>query len=181
MGIPEDIEVMEKLLAELIVKYEQYFLGLERREPLKLLAEVEKLSRKYQSSSIINTMQTFKYNTLKSRLVSYKQYWSRTNRLIEEGKYSRDRFKMDIHTKRQPSKPDVEKPVANTESEQFYKQYIQARKECNLPVDNVTREMVSDIVEKHKRAVMEKYRCNDVELRVTVENGNPKLKLRPKS
>jgi hypothetical protein len=40
--------------------------------------------------------------------------------------------------------------------------------------------MVADIVEKHKRAVMEKYQCNDVELRVTVENGNPKLKLRPK-
>ncbi|MEI8355957.1 MAG: MXAN_5187 C-terminal domain-containing protein [Deltaproteobacteria bacterium] len=181
MRIPEDIELFEKLLAELIVKYEQYFLGLERREPLKLLSEVEKLSRKYQNSTITNTMQTFKYNTLKSRLVSYKQYWCRTNRLMEEGKYSRDRFKMDIHAKLQQSNPVGEKPAANSESEQLFREYIQARKECNLPVENITREMVADIVEKHKRAVMEKYRCNDVELRVTVENGNPRLKLRPKS
>lgn len=183
MGIQEDITSFEKGLNELIVKYEQYFLGIEKREPLKLLEEMEKLSRRYQSSSIINTMLTFKYNTLKARLVSYKQYWNRTNRLMEEGKYSRDRFKMEIHTKTKdqiPRQPEA-KSGLNTEKELIYQQFIEARKACNLPVDNVTREMVSELVEKHKSAVMAKYRCDDVELRITIENGNPRLKLRPKS
>ena len=46
MAIQEDIAFFEKGLNELIVKYEQYFLGIEKREPLKLLDEMEKLSRR---------------------------------------------------------------------------------------------------------------------------------------
>jgi hypothetical protein len=126
-------------------------------------------------------MLTFKYNTLKSRLVSYKQYWNRTNRLIEEGKYSRDRFKMEIHEKvRLPAQVGVKSEI-NAETEHIYQQFLQARKACNLSIDNVTREMVTEIVEKHKLAAMKKYKCNDVEFCVTVENGNPKLKIRPRS
>jgi hypothetical protein len=181
VGVVEDIELFEKGLNELIVRYEQYFLGLEKREPLKLLEEVERHSRKYQGNNIVNTMLTFKYNALKARFVSYKHYWNKTNRLIEEGKYSRDRFKMEIHGKARPSIPVAAQPQANSESEQIYQQFVRARKECNLPVENMTREMVMEIVEKHKCAAMKKYNCKDVELRVTVENGNPKLKIRPRS
>ena len=72
-------------------------------------------------------------------------------------------------------------PGLNMEKELLYQQFIEARKACNLPVDNVTREIVSELVEKHKSAVMAKYRCDDVDLSITIENGNPRLKLRPKS
>ncbi len=82
MGISEDITLFEKNLNDLIIRYEHYFLGLEKREPLKQLEEVERLSRRYVGSDIINTMLTFKYNSLKARLISYKQYWNRTLRLI---------------------------------------------------------------------------------------------------
>ncbi len=181
MGIPEDIELFEKSLNDLIIRYEQYFLGLEKREPAKQLDEVEKLSRKYLSSNIVNTMMTFRYNSLKSRFASYKHYWSRTTRLIEEGKYSRDRFKMQIHQKAMPEKQVIEKNKISSEMEQIYQQFVKARKECNLPVDNITREFVAEVVGKHKHSAMNKYKCEDVELRITIENGSPKLKIRPKS
>ncbi len=180
MGITEDIALFEKTLNELIVKYEHYFLGLEKRQPLKLLEEVERLSRNYTGSDIINTMLTFRYNSLKSRLASYKQYWTRTMRLIEDGKYSRDRFKMGIHSKPDAPAPEKAQPEKDQETESIYRQFIQARRECNLPVNTVTEEMVTRLVEKHKRAALEKYGCSEVELRITVENGNPKLKIRPR-
>ncbi len=180
MGITEDIVLLEKKLNELIVKYEHYFLGLEKREPVKLLEEVEKISRSYTGRDIINTMLTFRYNSLKSRLASYKQYWTRTMRLIEEGKYSRDRFKMDIHSKPGSPKAEKEEQLNEPEMEWIYREFIQARTECNLPVNAITKEMVVGLVEKHKRAAMERYGCSDVELRIAVENGNPKLKIRPK-
>jgi len=182
VGISEDIALFEKKLNELIIKYEHFFLGLEKREPLKLLEEVEKLSRSYSGSDIINTMFTFRYNSLKSRLSSYRQYWSRTMRLMEEGKYSRDRFKMDIHSRPDPSAPTSEKEQhqCDPEMESIYREYIQARTECNLPVNSITKEMVIGLVEKHKRAALERYGCPDVELRIAVEDGNPKLKIRPK-
>ncbi len=180
MGIAEDITLFEKNLNDLIIRYEHYFLGLEKREPLKQLEEVEKLSRKYIGSDIVNTMLTFKYNSLKARLISYKQYWNRTLRLIEEGKYSRDRFKMDINSKDTPPEQDVSEKSGGDEMELIYRQFIRARRECNLPVDGINREKVVEIVEKHKRTALEKYRCADVEMRIAVENGNLKLKIRPK-
>ena len=83
MGLSEDIALFELNLNELIIKYEQYFLGLEKREPLKLLEEVERYVRKYHGAHISNTMLKFKFNSVVARFSSYKQYWNRITRLIE--------------------------------------------------------------------------------------------------
>lgn len=188
MGIQEDIVLFEQSVNELIIKYEQYFLGLEKREPLGLLGVVESLARKYQGYQIINTMMKFKYNTAIARLNSYKQYWSRVNRLIEEGKYSRDRFKMEMHLKdklpeRAPKErplPVEEKIVTNPEIESLYRTYLEARQVCHLPIDNITREMIAAGIGKQKPLIMEKYNCKGVEFRVVIEEGMPKIKARPK-
>ncbi len=87
---------------------------------------------------------------------------------------------MDINSKDTPPGQDFSETSGADEMELIYRQFIRARKECNLPVDGINREKVVEIVEKHKRAALEKYRCADVEMRIAVENGNLKLKIRPK-
>ena len=47
MAIVDDILKLDQQLSELISKYEQYFIGLEKREPLPLLGEVQKIVRRY--------------------------------------------------------------------------------------------------------------------------------------
>ena len=181
MGMAEDIDAFEHKLGELIIKYEQYFLGVERREPLKLLAEVERAARTYQNVYIVNTMLKFKYNTTVARLVSYKQHWQRTLRLMEEGKYSRDRFKMELHQQQGRAVPKEPAQKEPGEIDTLYQAYIAARRECNLPVKNVTPDMIAAVVEKQKPAIKEKYRCAAVEFRVVIEGGQPKIKARPKT
>ena len=105
MGIPEDIARLEIDLRELIIKYEQYFFGIEKREPLRMLDAVERAVRRYQNVNIPNTSQRFKYDSLVSTLSVHKQKWVRTNRLIEEGKYQRDRFRMSLHQKEKAVEP----------------------------------------------------------------------------
>ena len=189
MGIPEDVALFEQFLSQLIVKYEQYFLGLEKREPVRLLQEVERLGRKYQPFQIINTMTKFKYNAAIARLNSYKQYWTRINRLIEEGRYSRDRFKMEMHQKNndaghQPGK--AAQPVMDEknnpcqEADLVYRSYLEARKACNLPVESITPEKVAAALEKQKPLIMSKFNCKKVEFTVVIEEGTPKIKARPK-
>ncbi len=180
MGIPEDIALFEQSLNELVIKYEQYFLGLEKREPLKLLAVVEHCVRQYANVSIVNTMYKFKYNTLVARFCSYKQYWNRINRLIEEGKYSRDRFKLAMHQGKPQATPSAPAPKPDTEESSLYRQYIEARKACSLPVDNITPTMIATALEKQKPAIVSKYGCDNVEFRVVIEGGTPKIKARPK-
>jgi len=177
MGIIEDVELLERSLKELIIKYEQYFIGLEKREPLKLLEEVERLSRRYNAASVTNTMLLFRYNSLKSRLVSYRQYWNRINRLIDEGRYSRDRFKMqrNLTAGPQPAPAATESKV-----DQVYREYTEACRLCNIPTANISKEAIATTLAKHQAAIREKYQCGDLEFRVLVEDGKPKIKARPK-
>lgn len=181
MGIQEDIIFLENSIAELVVKYEQYFLGLEKREPLKLCEDVERFIRRYNTSTIINTMFKFKFNTLVGKFNSYKQYWTRINRLIEEGKYSRDRFKMARHLAEGAPKPVMERQSAPSDNsiDTVFQHYLEARKKCNLPTDNINREAMASVLEKQREALKSKHSCADVEFRVVIENGAPKLKARP--
>ena len=183
MGIPEEISLFEQNLNELIIKYEQYFLGLEKRAPLNLLDEVEKASRKYQGYQIVNTMMKFRYNSAIAKLNSYKQYWNRINRLIDDGKYSRDRFKMEMHQNEvRPAAHEKQhsRDTMDPEIERIFRQFIEARKSCNLPVASVTPEIIASAIDKQKPVILNKYHCSMVEFVVVVEEGTPKIKVRPK-
>lgn len=180
MGVAEDIELFERSLKELTIKYEQYFLGLEKREPVKLLEEVDRLSRRYTAAAINNSMLLFKYNSLKSRLVSYRNLWNRTIRLMEEGKYSRDRSRLE--RRQEPAhQPSPQERGGDGEADQVFRQYLDACRACNLPTDNLTRERIADTIAKSRSAIKEQYQCSDLEFRVVVEDGKPKIKARPKA
>jgi hypothetical protein len=181
MGIPEDIARLEHDLRELIIRYEQYFCGIEKREPLLLLEEVERCARRYQNVSITNAMHKFKYNSLIATLCVHRQKWTRTNRLIEEGKYNRDRFKMSLHQRRSEDRP-TPAPVdkSSNQLDRIYRDFLEARTACNLPIDHLSKDMIASAIERQKPAIMAKYRCNDVEFAVIIEDGKPRLKARPK-
>lgn len=182
MGLVEEISLLEEQLNALIIKYEQYFLGLEKREPLRLLNKVDQAFRRYLSSTIVNTMVKFKLNSLTARFNTYKRQWVRINRLIDEGKYSRDRFKMEMHDldQGQRHQPEAgERRESDEAMEELFRQFIQARQECNLPVANITPGMIAEAVEKQKPAIKEKYHCDAVEFKVVIEGGKPKIKARP--
>lgn len=181
MAIQEDIAFLESSIKELIVKYEQYFLGIEKREPLKLCEDIERFIRRYNTSLIINTMMKFRFNTLVGKFNSYKQYWGRITRLIEEGKYSRDRFKMERHLAEGAPRHHIEPHEKNepNDLEIVFQHYLEARRKCNLPTDNISRETMFSVIETQRETLKNKHRCADVEFLVVIENGAPKLKARP--
>ena len=187
MGVAEEIALFEQRLNELIISYEQYFIGIEKREPIKLLTEVERLGRKYLSVPIVNTMMKFKYNAIMARFNSYKQYWNRINNLIDEGKYSRDRFRMELHRKNrdsaQPVKDEQVLPgekSTDIEIDTIYEKFIEARKACHLPVGSITHDMIAAAIEKQKPLIISKFKCSTVEFKVVIEEGMPKIKARPR-
>ncbi|SNB47657.1 MXAN_5187 C-terminal domain-containing protein [Geobacter sp. DSM 9736] len=183
MGLAEDIILFEKDLNELIIRYEQYFLGIEKRAPLKLLEKVERYVRRYSGTPIVNTMLKFKFTSISARFNSYKQYWNRINTLIEEGRYSRDRFKMEMHHAPdrvvKPAAALDEKATPASETDNLYRQYIEARQACNLPVNNITPALIDTLVAQQKPEIMKKYQCDKVEYKVVIEGGTPRIKVRP--
>ncbi len=180
MAIAEDVILLDQKLSELITRYEQYFIGLEKREPLLLLGEVEKLVRRYTGVPINNTMYKHRFTMLVARLNTYREHWNRILKLMEEGRYSRDRFISDLHL-RQKGKPEKREPdsppaPAEADLDRLVHEFREARKACNLPVDKVTRELVAATIEKQKPALAAKLGTDNFAFRVVIEDGKPKLK-----
>lgn len=181
MAIADDVILLDKKLSELIIKYEQYFIGLEKREPLALLAEVEKLVRRYTGTPINNTMYKYRFTSLVARLNTYREHWSRILKLMEEGRYSRDRFISDLHMRQRqtPERKQAEEPSpSSTESDldRLVHEFREARKACNLPVHTITRELIAATIEKQKPALIAKLGTEHFAFRVVIEDGKAKLK-----
>ena len=179
MGIAEDLFIIETRLKELITRYEQYFMGLEKREPIKASEELDKLVRRYATTPINNTMYKHRYNNLVARLSSYRQHWTRILREIEEGRYSRDRFRAKLHESQNStatlSRP--EQPVAkDTELDRIYSELVEARRSCKLSIDGMTREQLAETLDKQRPQLTQKLGTNEIQFRVVVENGKPKIK-----
>jgi hypothetical protein len=183
MGVAEDILRLEQELRELITKYDQYFYGIEKREPLRLLDSVDRLAKRYQNVSIPNAMQRFKYDQLVSSLNVHRQKWIRITRQIEEGKYVREAFKASQpKTEQPPSTPaPVAAPSFDQQVDRIYNDYCNARAACNLSVDGISRDKIAQVIQDKTPAIKNKYHCQEVEFFVVVENGKPSLKARQKT
>jgi hypothetical protein len=180
MAISDDVVLLDQKLNELIIRYEQYFIGLEKREPLQLMGEVEKLVRRYTGKPINNTMYKHQYTMLVARLNTYREHWNRILKLMEEGRYSRDRFISDLHLRRKgkPERRLPDTPLAQAESDldRLVREIREARKACNLPVDTITRELVESTIEKQKPILAARLGTENIAFRVVIEDGKPKLK-----
>jgi hypothetical protein len=180
MAIAEDVVILDQKLNELIKKYEQYFIGLEKREPLQQLGDVEKLVRRYTGTPINNTMYKHRFNTLVARFNTYREHWNRILKLIEEGRYSRDRFISDLHMRQQskPAKVAATTAAASDDADidRLVTEFREARKACNLPIDKITRELVAATIEKQKPALVAKLGTEHLAFRVVIAEGKPKLK-----
>lgn len=184
MAIADDILKLEQQLSELISKYEQYFIGLEKREPYTLLVEVQKLVRRNTGVPINNTMYKHRFNMLVARLNTYREHWNRILKLMEEGKYSRDRFISDLHQRQHvtPESKHDEAELPDTESDldRIVREFREARKLCSLPSEKVTRELISASIERQKPLLTAKLGTGNFTFKVVVEDGKPKIKARPR-
>lgn len=84
---------LEEEMEALKARYDQYFLGIERREPNRWREEVKKKVLRLKGAFTRNTGLKFKIQSLHARFISYERLWLRSAREKEEGTYRRDLFK----------------------------------------------------------------------------------------
>ncbi|GMR04853.1 MAG: hypothetical protein BMS9Abin23_0767 [Thermodesulfobacteriota bacterium] len=197
MSEKQDLELLDRNLTRLKIEYEQYFMGILKREPLKLREDVEMTVRQFTYKKITNTALQFKFNSLVARFNSYRQYWTRTLRAIEEGTYTK-RAETSLITRgadgdgreeRAVTTPPLKNsraagkgtPTAHDmELDRAYKEYLEARVRCNKPVKGLTLEKFFDTVKKSREKIEKNYGVKETELKVIEKDGTVKLALRPK-
>lgn len=199
MGILEDIDILETKIARLKIEYEQYFLHVIKKQPIPLREDIDRLVNSYHGRNVGSSAQKFRLNNLVSKYNTYKNYWNRTLRAIEEGTYHRqaeggmaDATPPPLNTPSQPQTQDkarqpepptaAARPAAAAPSpaDDIYNRYIAARKECNESTAGISRESLAKSVEEYKKKVMEQYNAKDVEIRVAIKDGKSKLLIVPK-
>src|SRR6266702_1040947 len=102
---------IEEEVEGLKARYEMYFLGLERREPVRDRNELKRQVAKLKGEFVRNTGLKFRIQTLHARFLSYERMWMRSAREKEEGTYRRDVFKARLRAHKDEPAAPAEKPA----------------------------------------------------------------------
>jgi hypothetical protein len=194
MGIAEDLNLLDRKLADLKVQYEHYFLALARTEPLKLRAEVQGLIARWNGERITNTMHKFRYQALVGRFNSLITLWNRTVREIEEGTFKGDLFRVSLHEQERREKEERRsKLFAKTRGpgggedagatsragdDALYQELLAARAACGQKGE-MTRERFEKLLAGQRSEIGKRYDCSEVTFKVKVEKGKVKLVAKP--
>jgi len=179
MGIDEDILALEAKIVRLKADYEQYFQRVIKREPIQQREEIERTILRYTGVPINNTSLKFRFSTSVSKFTSYKQYWKRTLRMIEEGTYKR-RAESGGATINTPPPSPVATPVPKTTTaaalgrggmKNAYEKYLNSREKCGESTKDVTYEKF----QKRIAAQQKKLGAEGKHLKVFVKDGKTKI------
>ncbi len=175
-AIERELGGIEQSQRELEILYEQYFAGVEKREPSRLREAVARRLRHFANRRIMQTDLRFRYQGLATRHHSYTGYWDRILRLIDEGRYVRQKSHLKPPAELSGAAPA---PVAD-EVDLLYRELLAARQALAQPGPPPERQQVATFLEKQREKIREKFGDREVEFRVVTEEGKPKIKVRAK-
>lgn len=194
MGIKEDLDMLDAKITKLRVDYEQYFAKVLKKEPAVLRDEIDRLILRYSNQRINSTSLRFRYSTLTSKYSSYKQFWNRILRQIEEGTYERGAA-IGARLPAAPVIPELsqrpeatpfpsgglkEELLVNDKFKNVYQQFVEAKKTAGESVVDMSYEKFTQAIAQQTEKVKKDLNCNDVEYKVVVKDGKAKITLVPK-
>lgn len=185
--LEQTLNEIQSKMKELEIAYEQYFAGVEKREPQKARKLLEERLRYLSHQPIFRTSTKFHYQQLATRFQSYKQHWDRILRLMDEGKYHRHLTLANSRKKlpatenpRLETVPSSGDPSQSNETDRLLNQLVEARKACGLSGPALTREKIDQFLASQKQKVVEKFGDRPVEFQVDISSGKPQIKVRLK-
>ncbi len=169
----EDIETLYQNIMRLKREYEQYFSRILDREPLELRREVERAILRYTSTPINNTALKFRLNTVVATFNSYRQYWNRMLRAMEEGRLRRSPETGAFVSVERPVQGET--PAPDDPLKKVYEEYINLKKQHQGASAEISFERFKKTIEEQKRKLQESRGIKDVEPRTVVKDGKVRI------
>ena len=174
-----ELATLRDRLEALRSKYDRYFMGLERIPPDKIRSE---LARDLRNSKLENTHKTamkFRFNNVRQRMNTYTRYWDRIMRLIEEGRFKRERGSLQKMGGPPAAPPDEPGGGGGAEKERaVYDSWKKAQTEVGRSSD-VDFERFQQKLAKQRQAQKDKFGWDDVSYSVRVKDGKVALVAKP--
>ncbi len=199
--LAESVQAIEEELEALKARYEQYFLGIERREPVHTREELKRNVARLKGAFTRNAGLRFRIQALHARYLSYERLWLRGSREREEGTYRRDLFKARLHARdararekgegavgddaaaapaSRPAPTPVPGGVGEAQLRALFDAYVDAKRRCNEDVSRLTYEAVARSVTRQLPELMTRFKAKSVDFKVEVKDGRAVLKAIPK-
>jgi len=170
-----ELNQIEQEMKNLEIAYEQYFMGVEKREPFHQRQQLTKQVRQLVNRYIPQVDLRFRVKGITSRFNSYAGHWDRVLRLIDEGKYERHTARI-ARAQASPKPKRAAKTSDPTES--LYDNLAKAHRECGMKVPS--KEQVNKFIANQQDIIREKFGERNVDFVVVTENNKPKIKVRAK-
>jgi hypothetical protein len=173
VDIRRELAEFEKMLEELKIQYEQYFIGVLPFQPEKLHTDVKRKLRHLFKLPCKNSATGFQLKMLENRYSSYHSYWLRILKEKEEGVYSRDVFKAGIR-ERQVQQDADNNSVAGAANKQLhdlfqtYKATLEKETKRTQQID--FNEFKKSLVQQAK-VLREQHGVQKFSFKVAVKNG----------
>jgi leucyl-tRNA synthetase len=169
------LDRIETDLNELKRQYELFFHGVRRTEPQEERKILEWMVRRMGQRKIMNTADQFRFNSVQGRFYSYTNLWTRMTRDLEEGRLERDARGNLVRTKLTPAEP-----VPPEHLDQVLDQLRSARQECGIATEENDLESLRETLRSRAAEIAHRSGAKQVEFRVTIEGGKPKVKAGPR-
>lgn len=205
--VSQELDTVEALLHALRGQYEQYFLGMEKRPPVRAHEQFKKRLAGLKTIPARNSALSFRLQSLQATAATYERLWMKTMKEMEDGTYRRDVFKARLRRKGSegPAAPAPEAaakaatpeapastpqihiagtpppdPLAESRLRSVYRAYVEAKRRCNEDTTRLSFDAVAASLKRQVPELLERNNARDVEYRVFVKDGKAILRAVPK-
>jgi len=174
--IERELAQIKDAMKELEIRYELYFSGEERLEPLRERNMLRKKLLNFTHRRIIQTNLRFQFQNLATRFHSYQGYWDRILRLMDEGKYHRHlaRIRRPKEAPREKDEPAAAK--SETSLDRLYRDVQAAYVRCEMQDRTPTLDRIHQFIEHQREKIRTQFGDREVEFAVIIDEGKPVIK-----
>ena len=197
MTTDEELSVLEELVRRLKVEYDIYFGGGSKKPPQDTEWKVKnQFKRLSDGTTRLNSGQRFRFTTIQQRYALYNALWQQKLQIKEEGyrrpqdailgiQGLRDEQQHEAELARKHHRRDSTFAVADSESsphqvEALFQALSEARRNAGGK-DNASLESFKKFVQQKTAQLRKEYNCQTVEYSVELQDGQVKLKAKPKA
>jgi hypothetical protein len=198
LTIDEELSVLDDQLRRLKIEYDMYFGGGSKKPPTDVEWKVKNLLRKFSDGNRMSYAQRFRYTTIQQRYALYNALWQQKLVIKEEG-YRRPQDAVlgiqgmrtdEEHEAKNAMKHQAtqDRPFSMSFSDGSDQTHVESLFQALTEARKKTGESSSANLDSFKKFVKQKtsqlqkeYGCKAVEYTVEMQNGQAKLKAKPKT
>jgi hypothetical protein len=200
LTVDEELSVLEDHMRRLKVEYDIYFGGGSKKPPADIEWKVKNLLRKYSDGGRMNFGQRFRFNTCQQRYALYNALWQQKLQIKEEGYRRPQDAMLGIQGLRDEAQHEAEiarrhhatnkegnfviacedREAGGSQVEALFQSLSEARAKTGEK-SSASLASFKKFVNQKTEQLRKEYGCKTVEYSVELQNGQVKLKAKPKT